>query len=325
MARTYDVSQMKYGDNQKGFLDSPITLKEEVHYAANEQGCNHEGFLYGRIATFDAIRKIVHDNVDFSKGGIEVGAGALAWFYSAFVPKDIRWMQFEVNPMYARRNADRTKHRSGKMPEIYAASMYDLPLPDSSTGLIVGNSSWDSIMHFEAAAAESYRVLGKGGELVLFQDLRPAEPVILVNEAKARIAAGYDAKVPICFSEFYDNDKKKLATATGRPSQKRFKVERIICMDGTTKRCGEYLHDVIAAALEKNGFEVMTNENLRVRVTKKNDTIRKSLGSLDGILGKDDNTFMFHDGILYSGNDRNLDEDITVQDASMYVLKARKL
>ncbi|MBN2368075.1 class I SAM-dependent methyltransferase [Candidatus Woesearchaeota archaeon] len=161
-----------------------------------------EGYYESRRLFQPAAQGIIHgvfNSLDLPDNAViaEFGCGAHGPFYLLFAPKKLRkgWSQFDINPDYVRQN-NMAALRRLRRANAHVASMFKMPLDSEGVDVVVGMSAWDTDPYPELAFNEVARVLKSGGYFVHFQDLLPADYIVLRAEALERERRG----LPISFS-----------------------------------------------------------------------------------------------------------------------------
>ncbi len=120
-----------------------------------------------RDASSDLVRKVLRDHVAQRDTLLEIGSGfgELVGLVPEYEHRIQQTEQGEANVAEHKR-----QHPTSN---VLVADVYNLPFPDASFDVVLGNASFDTFGDLEAALTETKRVLRPNGRIIHFLDLTP--------------------------------------------------------------------------------------------------------------------------------------------------------
>jgi ubiquinone/menaquinone biosynthesis C-methylase UbiE len=237
---------------------------------------HHSQFFADRLICLPAarplVRKVFDEFVPAGAFGAEFGAGACGAFYNLLLPHQFRggWKQYEIISSLVAENRKGTKDLFGEDANVMEGNIYEMPLADASTDLILGLSSWDSITRFDKAVSETKRCLKQGWLFIHLQDILPSKESILVAEFLEREKL---KQQPSCLCYTVRNDDGEFVTDISSVVDK-----------GKMVRAGRYLTNHLANICSNNGFSLLLNDELTNAVILSCDDY---FGYISSFIGED--------------------------------------
>jgi len=317
--KNFSIDEIYCQDGSK--VENPFGLKidEEIDYARN---CpiDYQKCYISRLLTLEASRKIINETFDFQSvdNGAEFGCGIYGWLYNYFLPKEIKWRQFDINPKAVEYNKYYTKEIFDETPEIDVGNLYEMPLEDSSVDAIVGLSCWDSIYFFKEAVKEVDRCLQPGGWFIHYQDLLPADKTLIVTEAGKRIERGLKSDVPI------EVHAETIPLNVPGFFKKEYYFLSIDSLDFGLVRLGEYLTKHLANLFKDAGFNIYISDERESEIIVKKSEFEKLIKKHRTKLDDPENYFLTAYGKDIKKYKSSIPEGYIKQHSFMDVLVAQK-
>lgn len=273
----YDVSRAEDLKGRRVHY-SEMSLERETSFMKDMPFENQHGWVGPRIATLESSRQIVNEVFDpDGKVIVEFGCGAYGWLYNQLVQGNGNWTQFDINQNVVEHNKEYAELLKRDSSKISVGSMYDMPLASRSVDAITGLSSWDSILFHEKNIKEMRRCLKPNGFFIHFQDIQPADKILLFIESQKRNKRGLDPKVPcgMGFGKpipiYIPNTKIKIGES---------RIDEFLTIDSQDYgevRLAEYLHKHLADLLKEEGFDILLCEEKQKEVLVKKREFFKRL------------------------------------------------
>jgi SAM-dependent methyltransferase len=317
---TFSLDQITRQDGSK--VENPFEkdIAGEVTYA-RDCSIDYQGNYSARLATLEASRKIVSETFNFRSvsDGAEFGCGMYGSFYNYFLPKGIRWRQFDINPKVVETNKLLTKELFGTEPQIEVGNLYEMPLENSSVDVIAGLSCWDSIAYYEEAIKEVSRCLRSGGHFIHYQDLYVPDKQLIIVEARKRIQKGLNSDVPV---EVYT----RTIAVDGFPGLFRddYFFVALDSVEFGWIRFGEYLTKHIANIFRNAGFSIHIADEKGSEVLVEKDRFDQLLKEHGYTNNSPKNSFISAYGITNSKYDPSVPKGYVKQQSFMDVLVVQK-
>ena len=141
----------------------------------------HQRRLF-RDASADLVRTVFREYVGRRERLLEIGSGLGELVL--LVPE----YEHRIQQTDQGENIVAAHKREYPSSNICVANVYDLPFPDASFDVVLGNASFDTFGDLEAALQEVHRVLKPNGRIIHFLDLTPDQCATVVAFQRAGYA-----------------------------------------------------------------------------------------------------------------------------------------